>query len=164
MAYTRDARPLSAGDRLWMLRKRLAKIGGRFWPMLGMRLRCLRGAGYVIGREVYIGEDFMVTDLLEDRSPSLFVGDRVAIAQRVTIVTASDPNWSRLYPHVRIERAPVRIEDDAWIGAGVIILPGVTVGAGAIVAAGAVVNRDVPPLTVVGGVPARTIKKLDVEL
>lgn len=49
------------------------------------------------------------------------------------------------------------IEDHAWIGARVIILPGVTVGEGAVVAAGAVVTRSVPPYAVVGGVPAKRI-------
>lgn len=54
-------------------------------------------------------------------------------------------------------------KDDAWIGAGSIILPGVTIGEGAVVGAGAVVTKDVPPYTVVVGVPARPIKRIDLE-
>lgn len=54
--------------------------------------------------------------------------------------------------------APVVIGDDVWIGANAVILPGVTIGDGAVVAAGAVVNRSVPSLAIVGGVPAKTIK------
>ncbi|NEE07867.1 sugar O-acetyltransferase, partial [Streptomyces sp. SID7499] len=57
--------------------------------------------------------------------------------------------------------APIVIEDDVWIGAAAVITQGVTVGAGAVVAAGAVVTRDVPAGTVVAGVPARVIKKID---
>lgn len=53
---------------------------------------------------------------------------------------------------------PVTIEDDVWIGARSILLKGVTVGRGAIVAAGSVVTRDVPPYSVVGGVPAKVLK------
>jgi acetyltransferase-like isoleucine patch superfamily enzyme len=54
--------------------------------------------------------------------------------------------------------APVSIGNDVWIGANVCILPGVNIGDGAIIAAGAIVNRDVPPYSIVGGVPARVIK------
>ena len=54
----------------------------------------------------------------------------------------------------------VRLGDDVWVGSGAILLPGVTVGDGAIVAAGAVVTRDVEPRTVVGGNPARFIKRI----
>lgn len=55
------------------------------------------------------------------------------------------------------ESAEVGIGNDVFIGAGVVIMPGVSVGEGAVIAAGAVVTRDVPPRTVVGGVPARTM-------
>lgn len=56
---------------------------------------------------------------------------------------------------------PIVVEDEAWIGAGAIVTGGVTIGKGAIVAAGAVVTRDVPAMTVVGGVPAKVIKTID---
>ncbi|MBI5750778.1 MAG: acyltransferase [Hydrogenophilales bacterium] len=57
-----------------------------------------------------------------------------------------------------INTRPVKIEDDVWIGHGAIILRGVTIGAGAVVAAGALVNKDVPPYAIVGGVPAKVIR------
>jgi acetyltransferase-like isoleucine patch superfamily enzyme len=56
-----------------------------------------------------------------------------------------------------LDVAPITIEDDAWIGAGAIVLPGVTVGRGAVVAAGAVVTKDVESFTIVGGVPSVVI-------
>lgn len=56
---------------------------------------------------------------------------------------------------------PIVVEDRVWIGANVTVLPGVRIGEGAIVAAGAVVNRDVAPMTIVGGVPARRLKDVD---
>ena len=55
------------------------------------------------------------------------------------------------------KRGPIRIGDRAWIGPNVIILHSVTIGEGAVVAAGAVVTKDVPPYTLVGGVPAKVI-------
>ena len=56
---------------------------------------------------------------------------------------------------------PITLEDHVWVGAGAIILGGVTIGEGAVIAAGAVVNKDVAPRTMVGGVPAKFIKALD---
>lgn len=57
---------------------------------------------------------------------------------------------------------PIVVDDEVWIGCGAIILQGVTIGKGAVVSAGSVVSKDVEPLTVVGGVPAKLLKKIDV--
>lgn len=57
----------------------------------------------------------------------------------------------------------VIINDDVWIGAGAIIVPGVTIGKGSVIAAGAVVTKDVAPYTLVGGVPAKEIKKIETD-
>lgn len=88
----------------------------------------------------------------------LRIGNRVLIAARVTITTREHhvelPRWGVT------EDAPITIEDDVWIGAGAVVLPGVTIGTGAVVAAGAVVTASVPPFTVVAGVPARPIKTI----
>jgi len=59
-----------------------------------------------------------------------------------------------------IVAAGITVEDDVWIGAGAVITDGVRIGRGAVVAAGAVVTSDVPPYTVVGGVPARVLKQI----
>jgi maltose O-acetyltransferase len=89
------------------------------------------------------------------------------LAQARTPPSEADaaPNNSRLaeIPYVRdhlIVEKEVLIEDDAWIGAAAIILPGVTVGRRAIVGAGAVVTHSVPPDTIVAGVPARELRKI----
>ena len=59
------------------------------------------------------------------------------------------------------EEAPIVVERDSWIGAGAIVLPGVTIGQGAVVAAGAVVAKDLPANVIAGGVPAAIIRKRD---
>lgn len=87
------------------------------------------------------------------------IGERCAIAAHTKIITPThDPNVLPVAA-VGINRS-VTIGDDVWIGTAAIILPGVTIGSGAIVAAGAVVAKDVPPDTLVGGVPARVIRRL----
>lgn len=87
------------------------------------------------------------------------IGDRVQIAAGCVLTTRGHP--LDIPRNERVVDAPIHIEDDVWIGSNAVVLPGVTVGRGAIVAAGAVVTRDVAPMTVVGGVPARPIRSLE---
>lgn len=143
------------------IRKKILKPLARFVPHSGIRIFFLKLCGYSIGRGVFIGEDLIISDNLHDKN--VIIGDRASIAPRVTIVTSSGPNSSRIQPYVKVVNGSVRIEQDAWIGAGSIILPNITIGRGAVVGAGAVVTKDVPPYTVVVGVPANAIKKLEVE-
>lgn len=90
------------------------------------------------------------------------IGNHVNLAQGIT-VTALNHNFEN--PDLRIDEqgvstASVTIEDDVWVGANAVLLPGITIGTHAVVAAGAVVTKDVPPYTLVGGVPAKVIKEL----
>lgn len=144
---------------LWRLRKKILKRWARnaFFP--AWRVQLLRWCGFKIGKDVYIADDIIVVETLEDRD-NLFIGDRVSMAPRVTLVTSSDPNDSRIRPFAPVERAPIVIEDDAWLGTGAIVMPGVRIGRGAIVGAQSVVTRDVPPLHIVVGQPAKTIRVL----
>ena len=84
------------------------------------------------------------------------IGTKVAISREAFICTASHDITK---PNRPLITAPITICDGVWIGARAIILPGVTIGEGAVVAAGAVVTKDVEPWTVVGGNPAKFIKK-----
>lgn len=139
--------------------KKLLKTLAKSVPGNGLRIALLRACGFRIGRGVYIGEDLIVTEILEDSTEKLVIGDRVSIAPRVTLVTSSDPNNSLLgLSAFRPVRGRIVIEDDAWIGTGVIILPNVEIGKGAVVGAGSVVTRSVPAGAVVAGVPARPLQ------
>ncbi len=81
-----------------------------------------------------------------------------------TLITTVFHPLSRKGRRARLARAlPVVIGDDVWIGGGCVILPGVTIGNNAVIGAGAVVTRDVPPNSVVVGVPARKVKDLEPE-
>ena len=74
----------------------------------------------------------------------------------------NDTSFHELYErHLLPDPLPVVIEDDVWIGAKASVLPGVRIGRGAVVSAHALVNRDVAPFTIVGGVPATEIAKLN---
>lgn len=141
-----------------VLAKRLFKWMARWLPGFRLRIALLRACGYRIGHDVYIGEELLVIEELSDFSDKLVIGDRVAIAPRVTLVTSSDANFSHLMQRIQPVRGRIVINDDAWIGTGVIILPNVTIGRAAIVGAGAVVTRDVADEAVVAGVPARPLQ------
>lgn len=146
---------------LWRIYKKLLKLFAKQMPGYRIRRQLLRMAGYRIGEQVYIGEDLIIVDELDDRG-RVRIGNRVAIAERVTLVISSNANFSKIRPFMKDTHGRIVIEDDAWLGTGAIILPDVRIGTGAVVGAGSVVTKDVPDLTVVGGVPAKAIRKIDV--
>jgi acetyltransferase-like isoleucine patch superfamily enzyme len=143
-------------------KKKLLKLLAKQLPGNGLRIRLLRMCGYPIGESVYIGEDFIIIEDLNDSRFSLCIGDRASISPRVTFVLHTQPNDSRIVPYVNSHKGSVTIQADAWIGTGAVILPGVTIGEGAVVGANSVVTKSVPPYTVVGGIPARRIKEVSV--
>ena len=90
------------------------------------------------------------------------IGNHVNLAQGIT-VTALNHNFSDTNKRIDeqgVSTNPVTIEDDVWVGANAVILPGVTIGEHCVVAAGAVVTKDVPPHSLVAGIPAKVIKKI----
>lgn len=103
-------------------------------------------------KNITIGQDSIVGDhAFLDGRDKLTVGNHTDIASQVMIYNSEHDTTSEGFDPIE---APVEIGDYVFIGPRVIILPGVKVGNGAIIAAGAVVTKDVPELTVVGGVPA----------
>lgn len=90
------------------------------------------------------------------------IGHHVNLAQGIT-VTALNHNFDDTTKRIDeqgVNTNPVTIEDDVWIGANAVILPGVTIGNHCVVAAGAVVTKDIPPHSLVAGVPAKIIKQI----
>lgn len=111
------------------------------------------------GRNIHIGERvfFNSSCHFQDQG-GIFIGDDVLIGHNVVLATVNHV----LHPDDRHNiYKPIRIGNKVWIGSNAVITQGVTIGDGAVVAAGAVVNRDVPANCVVGGVPAKIIKKID---
>ena len=115
-------------------------------------------SGIYIGKNIYLGPYLILNRFTNE--DTLSIGDRVAISPNVTIITSSGPESSKLKLKKLEKRKKVIIKNDAWIGTGVIILPGITIGEGSVCGAGSVVTKDVEPNTIVVGVPAKVIRKL----
>lgn len=115
----------------------------------------------IIGDGVSIGEDAHITCINR-----IVIGDNVLVGKKVLITDnahgSSEPNILDIAPMDRplYSKGPVIIEDNVWIGEKASIMPGVHIGKGSIVGANAVVTKDVPSYTVVGGIPAKIIKKV----
>lgn len=141
--------------------KALFRIVANHCPIPGLRHLMFRWSGISMGEKCYINMGLTVVD---DYRGGLIVGNRVAIAPNVTVIISSNPNYSELNKiSSLIKFEKVIIEDDAWIGANVAILPGVKIGRASIVGAGSVVTKDVNPYEVVAGNPAALIRKISPE-
>ena len=120
--------------------------------------RNLPNAGIKVGRDSLIGEYTVIRG-----QGGVSIGDRVYTSPFTQIIAVNhvfdDPD--RPFVEQGITAEGVVIEDDVWLGAGAVVTDGVRIGKGSVVAAGAVVTKDVPPHTVVAGVPARPIKSIE---
>ena len=152
---TRLLAELGGDEAVKLLRARGALIGTGSRIVEGLVVRNARVSfdNLRVGSHCHIGSQTFL-----DLAGPIYLGDRVTISMRAILLTHTNVGDSRC--GLPVQMSWVRILDDAYIGAGAILMPGVTIGAGAVVAAGAVVNRDVPPSTVVAGVPARRIASL----
>jgi acetyltransferase-like isoleucine patch superfamily enzyme len=113
---------------------------------------------------IRIGEESLIWERNVLRGQGgITIGDRVNTSPLVQMLAENhvldDPERPFLAQGITAER--IVVEDDVWIWAGAIITDGVRLGRGSVVAAGAVVTRDVPPHTVVGGLPARVLRTLE---
>lgn len=144
---------------------------------LGLRYCLLKTMAKSCGESVFIAQNVEILGANEleigsgvsihrfcyiNASGGIRIGNEVSIAHASTLI-ASNHTWGN--PDLPIRRnplssAPITIHDDVWIGCGVRILAGVEVGSRTVIAAGAVVNRNLEPYGVYGGIPAKRIKSL----
>lgn len=129
-------------------------------PSNMLRVQILKLLGANIRGKIYVGSDLIVSNVGNGSIKFLTVEDQVAISPRVTLLLNVDPGPSLLQKIYTPKQLPIHIKKCAWIGAGAIILQGVTIGEFSVVAAGAVVIEDVPPYVVVAGVPAKVVKEI----
>jgi acetyltransferase-like isoleucine patch superfamily enzyme len=139
------------------------EIGENTYVMHGAILhvynfRNLPHAQIKIGRDSLIGEYTVIRG-----QGGVVIGDRVYTSPMTQLIAVNhvfdDPQ--RPFTEQGITAQGIVVEDDVWLGANAVITDGVRIGKGAVVAAGAVVTKDVPPYTIVGGVPARIIREID---
>lgn len=134
--------------RLFFIKKTVARVGRGCFFAMGVETR--RGKNIAIGNHCIINKNV----LLDGRGGTLTLGDNVDIAQEVNIWTLSHDPHDDFHT---TRGTDVRIEDFVWIASRATILPGVRLGRGAVVAAGSIVTKDVPPMSIVAGVPAKVI-------
>lgn len=165
-------------------RKVLAETASGVFPQQTFnrtRTALLKAAGVRIGRRsmllgairltgigdpcrfLTIGEDTIITGPIHaDLAAPLRIGNHVRIGHDVSFLTINHEIGTPALRSGTSFFAPIEIGDGAWLASRITVLPGVSIGTGSVVAAGAVVARDVPPHTLVAGVPARVVRELPV--
>lgn len=140
-------RGIVAGDRVTIGKHAIIRPTNIYGSAIGEGLKI--GNNSSIGPYSYIG-----------CSGYIEIGDNVMMSPRVSIYAENhlfdDPGLT--IKEQGVKREFVKIEDDCWIAANTVILAGVTIGRGSVIAAGSVVTKDIPPYSVVGGIPAKVIK------
>ena len=141
-------------ERAAIIREIIGKIGSKF--VVHSPFLCDLGFNIEIG-ENFTG-NFNLTIL--DEAP-VIIGDNVFIGPNVTLCTVIHAFDAEKRNSGIMRSEPITIRDNVWIAANAVVLPGVTIGEGAVIGAGSVVTKDVEPLTIVAGNPAKPIRKIN---
>jgi maltose O-acetyltransferase len=136
-----------------VLRELLGSIGS------GSSIRppffCDYGYNISLGDEVFMNFNCVMLDVVP-----ITLGDRVQVASAVQFLAADHPLDATERASGRESGRPITVEDDVWLGGGVILCPGVTVGRGSVIGAGSVVTKDIPPSVVAVGNPCHVLRDL----
>ncbi len=147
-------RPTEGERRQKLLKKMFAEIGTDCY--IEPPLHANWGGHHVhFGRNVYANFNLTMVD-----DTHIYVGDYTMIGPNVTIATAGHPILPELREQGYQYNAPVRIGRNCWLGAGVIVLPGITIGDNVVVGAGSVVTKDIPSNVVAVGNPCRVLREV----
>lgn len=147
-------RPTEGAKREALLKEMLAEVGEGCYiePPFHANL----GGGHVhLGKYVYANFNLTMVD-----DTHIYVGDYTMIGSNVTVATAGHPILPELREKLYQYNMPVHIGRNCWIGAGAVILPGVTIGDNSVIGAGSVVTKDIPENVVAVGNPCRVLRKI----
>lgn len=147
-------RPLQAEKRAELLKEMFAEIGENCYIEPPLHANWA-GKFVHFGKNVYANFNLTLVD-----DTHIYVGDSTMIGPNVTIATAGHPILPVLRKKVYQFNLPVRIGKNCWIGAGAIILPGITIGDNTVVGAGSVVTKDLPANVVAVGNPCRILREI----
>lgn len=150
-----QTRPSETDKRTVMLKKMFAEIGEGCY--IEPPLHANWGGRHChFGKNVYVNFNLTCVD-----DTHIYVGDYTMIGPNVTIATAGHPICPELRQKAYQYNMPVHIGKNCWLGAGVIVLPGVTIGDNTVIGAGSVVTRDIPSGVVAVGNPCKVIRKVN---
>lgn len=147
-------RPLQAEKRAELLKEMFAEIGENCYIEPPLHANWA-GKFVHFGKNVYANFNLTLVD-----DTHIYVGDSTMIGPNVTIATAGHPILPVLREKVYQFNLPVRIGKNCWIGAGAIILPGITIGDNTVVGAGSIVTKDLPANVVAVGNPCRILREI----
>ncbi len=147
------SRPLEQEKRARLLREYLGGIGENCY--IEPPLHANWGRNTYLGNNVYANFNLTLVD-----DTDIVIGDSVMIGPNVTIATAGHPVDPELRRKVAQFNLPVRIGNNVWIGGGVVILPGVSIGDDTVIGAGSIVTKDIPAGVVAVGNPCRVLRPI----
>lgn len=148
-----QTRPTQQELRGRLLRELLAEVGENCY--IEPPLHANWGCHTHLGSNVYANFNLTLVD-----DTDIYIGDSVMIGPNVTIATAGHPVDPELRRKVAQFNIPVRIGNNVWIGAGAVILPGITIGKNSVIGAGSIVTKDIPANVVAVGNPCRVLRPI----
>ncbi len=151
-----QTRPSEKEKRQELMKKLLAEVGENCY--IEPPLHANWGRYTHLGNNVYANFNLTLVD-----DTHIYIGNSVMIGPNVTIATAAHPILPSLRRKAAQYNLPVHIGDNAWIGAGAIILPGITIGENSVIGAGSVVTKDIPANVVAVGNPCRVLRPIGPE-
>ena len=147
-------RPSQQKEKQTLLKQLFAEIGESCY--IEAPFHANWGGKHVhLGSHVYVNYNLTLVD-----DTHIYIGDHVMIAPNVVIATGTHP----IHPELRRKEAqfnlPVHIQDNVWLGAGCLVMPGVTIGENSVIGAGSVVTKDIPANVVAVGNPCRVLRDI----